>query len=118
MDNYNVLENSEKKFVAIKVGFNWTAFFFPWLWALLNKLYLISVIVFSLFLIFSLYFNKSQELLIMHFIGILFIGYYIGSEGNRFKEKYYLKRGYEFRETITADSPEFAIKKYLKGINS
>ena len=45
MKNYNIYMNPQGDYRAIKEGWSWTAFFFIWIWALINKLWKLGLIV-------------------------------------------------------------------------
>ncbi|MBE3102285.1 MAG: DUF2628 domain-containing protein [Firmicutes bacterium] len=121
MKQYKVFKNPSGSIEAVKQGWSWPAFFFSFIWAMVKKMWRIGVGVligclvvgFIIGLIFSDAGSaKAGDLLINIFAIILNIIF--GVNGNSWREKNLLSRGFEQVGTVTAANPESAVALHEK----
>ena len=80
-----------KNAIFLSNGFNFWAFLFSFIWALKNRLWLVSIALVFVYTIFGLVDNISIEL-----ISVLF-SFWFGLEANNFKEAKLTKKGFKFQ---------------------
>ena len=100
-------ESEENKYVSVKRGFSWTGFFFGALWAFLNELYVIGLVLVIIFV--------GLRYLEPHAGGLIVVPYFlipiiVGWLGNDFKRSKLLKKGYTFSKTVQAEDAKTAIE--------
>lgn len=121
-----IYKHPSGKIEVVKQGWSWPAFFFIWIWAMAKKIWHVgTIVVFSIvILIFmKLYYGIGiQDIATISFIidGIfaITVGIIFGKNGNFWREKNLLKRGYEFRGNVAAENAEQAIAMFLKSENN
>lgn len=95
----NESEEEDKKHEAVKRGFSWTGFFFGALWAFLNELYVLGLLLFITYIgLLYLKPHAGRMIVIPHFLIPLTIGWL----GNDFKRSKLIKKGYTFSKTVNA----------------
>jgi hypothetical protein len=144
LKEYNIYENPFGFQEAVKIGWSWPAFIFGGFWALWKKLWFIGSITICVYLIMfitleflswfyffkylSVSFFKPFEGLIENYTNFAFfrsiffligliISIFFGKHGNKWREKNLISRGFEFKGTIRAETPEGAIAKHFKNSN-
>jgi len=112
MKVFNIYKNEFGDYKAIKVGWSWTGFFFKWLWALYNKLWLVAILYFILICVFfSLI--KPSDLESAKFIITIISSIIFGSCGNDWKANDLLNKGYTCKGFVTAFNQIDAIDIYI-----
>jgi hypothetical protein len=97
--------------VAVKDGFSWPAFFFSFLWALTQKLWLIAVILFLAELAVGLVTDMLDvATAIAISLGVMLI---VGWIGNDLKRRGLARRGLVEQGVVMALSREEAVRRYF-----
>src|SRR2546426_4124473 len=97
---------------AVKRGFCWPGFFFTWIWAIVNRLWLVGGVLFAIDLVrvsISLQFFQLSPLLVA--FGGLVVAFVVGLNGNRWKSEALERRGYQYLGAISARTPAEALSK-------
>jgi hypothetical protein len=97
--------------VAVKDGFSWPAFFFSFLWALTQRLWLVALVLFAVEMLLMIpftYLDGATEA-----AGSLGVMLVLGWIGNDLKRRGLEKRGLEQHEVVLADSAEAAVRRYF-----
>ena len=117
MKQYKIYANPQGTYEAVKQGWSWPAFFFSMIWAMVKKMWGLGVGLLVAF--FALGFvigisgaGQGGEVLIN--IASIIGSIVFGINGNKWRENNLPKRGYEYKETVTAANPEGAIALYMK----
>jgi len=120
MKTYNLYKHPRLEIVEpVKVGFSWPAFFFSFFWMLIKSLwlqasvYLIACIVFSSLDKVAEKANSDflDTLMLIFIPAVMFVP---GIMGNKWREKKMRKQGYEFMDTIQAESAIVAVAQITK----
>jgi hypothetical protein len=123
MKKYNIFKHENYYLEAVKKGWSWPAFFFVPIWAMLKKMWGLGVGVFIgelllyVIVVLDAVINRrpgGEGLLRIAGIIIMVI---FGGNGNSWREKNLVSRGFEQVDTVTAESPEHALALYLKNAN-
>ena len=117
MKHYRIFEHPAGNIEAVKLGWSWPAFFFPVIWALFKKMWWLGGCVFAFsFLAFLLPDEALYESAILDVIAVIEIvlRFIFGVNGNRWRENNLQSRGYDYKETRTAENPDGATALYLK----
>jgi len=122
MKQYKIYSNPQGSYEAVKQGWSWPAFFFNCIWAMVKKMWGIGVgVLVSFFaigvgvLVSSVALGASGQgagALLDVISIILYIIF--GINGNKWRENNLQKRGYDYKNTATAENPEGAIALYMK----
>lgn len=120
MKTFNVYRHPDQGFEAVKVGFSWPALSAGLIWMLAKQLWGLSALWIALYVSLSLVESGagesesggSQTLVYLHLVA----GYFVlsllpGFKGNEWREKNLVKRGFELRGTVQAETPEAAISQ-------
>jgi hypothetical protein len=117
MKQFKVFKHPAGEVQAVKQGWCWPAFFFSLIWAMVAKMWELGVgyLVFSIILgivVAASDGGDGGETLIN--IVSLAINIIFGVNGNAWREKNLLSRGFELRDTVTAANKDGAIALFLK----
>ena len=117
MKQYKIFKHPSGNSEAVKQGWSWPAFFFSFMWAMVKKQWVLGVAVFIGMLVFGFILGAAGggdggEALIN--IVAIIINIVFGINGNSWREKNLISRGYEQVDTVTAANPEGAVALYLK----
>ncbi len=117
MKQYKVFKHPSGNSEAVKQGWSWPAFFFSFIWAMVKKQWAlgVSVLIGTLtfgFIVGAAGGGEGGDALI-NIISIL-INIIFGINGNSWREKNLISRGYEQADTVSAANPEGAVALYLK----
>jgi hypothetical protein len=121
MKQYKIFKHPSGTSEAIKQGWSWPAFFFSYIWAMVKKQWalgvtaLIAVLMFG-FVVGAAGGDEGGDALI-NIVSII-INIVFGINGNLWREKNLISRGYELMDTVTAANPEGAVALYLKAANA
>ncbi len=116
---FKVFKHSTLGYRAVKVGFSWPGLFFSGIWLLVKRLWGHALVFLSLTLLLSFLevsFEQEENTAGRVLIIWLEIGLYIfvGSKGNEWSAVNLEKRGFEFIETVEAETPSAAIARIAK----
>ena len=117
MKQYKIFKHPSGNSEAVKQGWSWPAFFFSFIWAMVKKQWALGVSVFIGILVFGFIVGAASggdggDALI-NVVSII-IHIVFGMNGNSWREKNLISRGYEQADTVTAANPEGAVALYLK----
>ena len=113
-ETYKVYYHRTGGYRAVKQGFYWLAFWFPFFWAFAMKLWLqgiIGLIVFEVLDSFYWTFREQNDFGhgIVVILLILTNSIIFGAFGKRWRTKSLVKRGFEYIDTVIAKYPDAAI---------
>jgi len=114
METFTVYRTDEDRFDAVKEGFNWPAFFFPYIWPFTVGLYWIGGIVLGAWLIdrfvIGPLFMATRDAYalggspvalagsLVTFVILLAAAFWLGFDGNRLRGRHLERRGYQVVE--------------------
>lgn len=104
---------------AVKVGFSWPAAFFVVIWMLVKKLWLASglwilaLIVLAILQDAALKSGSTGALLVVA-AGHLALALVPAFKGNEWRTRDLARRGFEFVDSVSAETPDAAIAQALK----
>jgi hypothetical protein len=121
MKQFKVLKYPAGEVQAVKQGWCWPAFFFGFIWAMAAKMWGLGFGVLAAFIIAGAISGVSgagggAEALIN--IASIVLAIVFGINGNEWREKNLLSRGFELKETVTADNKDGAIALFIKGASA
>lgn len=115
INQYKIYQNPQGEYEAVKEGWSWPAFFFSWIWAMVKKLWKPGGIALAVLFVLSVISSAIGDYMgILVNIGALVIGLIFGTIGYQWREKNLPERGYEYKTTVTASTPEGAIALYVE----
>jgi hypothetical protein len=127
MKTYKIFVNPQGTGEAVKQGWSWPGFFFNIIWALIKKMWVLGVVLVIVF--FALGFievsievssGKEAAAGISAITSILnlIMAVIFGVNGNKWREKSLLSRGFDYQDTVDAQNPEAAMAKWFKDSKS
>jgi hypothetical protein len=118
MKQFKIFKHPAGEIQAVKQGWCWPAFFFEWIWALFSKMWALGfgVLIGSFILGVVAAMAGASEEAINGLSGLLslILCFVFGVNGNEWREKNLLSRGFDFKDTVTAANKEGAIALFLK----
>lgn len=104
---------------AVKVGFSWPAAFFVVIWMLVKKLWLASGLWMLAFLVVTILQDAalksgSMGALLVVAAGHLALALVPAFKGNEWRARDLARRGFEFVDSVSAETPDAAIAQALK----
>jgi hypothetical protein len=118
MKQYKIFKHPAGANEAVKQGWSWPAFFFSFIWAMVKKQWLLGVAVLVGMFIFGFIVGLSGGGDALVNIVSIIINCVFGINGNAWREKNLISRGYELVDTVSASNPEGAVAMYLKAENT
>jgi hypothetical protein len=115
MKNYKIyVHDALSSTEAVKDGWSWPAFFFPWIWAFVKGLNglgagLLAWLFFSGFLGYFGELNDAEGLATLMWLITIGIRFWLGTEGNNKRGEMLITKGYSFQTTLLASNPKVAI---------
>ena len=114
MKTFKVYEHELYGYEAIKQGFSWPALFFGFIWAMVKKLWKVSVLLFLAFILINLLSTIVREshsilLSLLSTVGYLFLWLIPALQGNMWREHQLETSGYHFIKTVVATNPAQAV---------
>jgi len=111
---YKVYEHDIHGYEAVKQGFSWPAFFFGFIWALVKKLWKISVVLFLAFILLNLLSTLALEshsllLSLVTTIGYLLLWLIPALKGNIWREHQLGSSDYHPVKTVAATNSAQAV---------
>ena len=117
MKQYKIFKHPSGNSEAVKQGWSWPAFFFSFIWAMVKKQWALGFAVlvgfFVLGFIIGAVGGGDSSDAIINVIALI-INIVFGINGNSWREKNLISRGYEQADTVTAANPEGAVALFLK----
>jgi len=118
MKQYKIYVNKIGLNEAVKQGWSWPALFFSWIWAFIKKMNAIGGAVLGGFILLGILSGANGEdsagaLDTVMGLATLAVPVVFGVNGNAWREKNLLSRGYEFKGTVTAPTDEAAVAIYF-----
>ena len=120
MNQYKIFEHPAEKIEAVKEGWSWPAFFFNSIWALVKRMWVLGGILCVVFFVLGFIGGitgggTGRAINTLIWIASLAISVVFGLNGNSWRESNLGSRGYKFKTTVTAATPEGAIGLYIEG---
>ena len=115
MKKFNIYINKINIQEIIKIGWSWPAFLFGAIWAFSKGLYEVGILFLTYNIIANIigYLTYSLELvLILNLISIIALIIF-GLKGNKWLENKILKKGFEYKITITGNDKEDALNSIM-----
>ena len=103
MKNYKIyVHDALSSTEAVKDGWSWPAFFFPWIWAFVKGLNglgagLLAWLFFSGFLGYFGELNDAEGLATLMWLITIGIRFWLGTEGNNKRGEMLITKGYSFQ---------------------
>lgn len=121
MKQYKIFKHPSGSSEAVKQGWSWPAFFFNCIWAMAKKQWALGVAVLIGFLVLGFVVGAAGGREggegFINFASFI-VSIIFGMNGNSWREKNLISRGYEQEDTVTAANPEGAVALYLKAANA
>ena len=119
MNQYKIFEHPTGEIEAIKEGWSWPAFFFNSIWALVKKMWVLGGILCAVFFVLGWISGLTsggtgRTINALIWIGSFAVSVVFGLNGNSWRESNLESRGYEFKTTVTAETPEGAIALFIE----
>jgi hypothetical protein len=112
MQAYEVFKSPDKSYRAVKRGFSWPGFFFTWIWALTQKMWLVGLGLLVIALPIVLLVKPLSREIPFLLLGVsLVYRFAVGLKGNSWRSKNLEYQGCKFLGTINAGSPQDALSK-------
>ncbi len=115
MKKYKIYKSPLGMIEAVKTGWSWPGFFFTFIWLLVKKLYLTAGMVFLIAIVVGFAEFEVGVTGLSSFFN-LFIGVVVGLGGNQGRIKNLIDRGFIFKTTVSAKTPEGALASYTNKI--
>lgn len=117
MKSYKVFKHPDGSTEAVKQGWSWPAFFFGFIWAFVKKLWALGagvlIAIFMLGFILGLADAGEGAEALINIVAII-INVVFGVNGNQWRSKNLLSRGFEQVDTLDAANPDEASALFLK----
>lgn len=117
MKEYKIFQHPQGSIEAVKQGWSWPAFFFGFIWALVKKMTGLGIGVLVAFValgVISAAAGGEAEQAIdgLSSLGGLILSVAFGVNGNAWREKNLAARGFAYKTTVQAATPEGATALY------
>ena len=117
MKQFKVFEHPTGEVQAVKQGWCWPAFFFSFIWAMVSKMWGLGIGVFLASLTLGFVIGASGAGAggdaIINIISII-VNIIFGVNGNAWREKSLISRGFELKDTVTASNKDGAVALFIK----
>jgi hypothetical protein len=121
MNQYKVYKHPSGATEAVKQGWSWPAFFFSFFWAMVKKMWGLGVGwligFFVIGMIVGMAGGGPDGDILINIAGLI-ANIIFAVNGNSWREKNLVSRGFERVDVVTASNPEGAMALYLKAANS
>jgi len=118
MKQYKILKHPSGEIEAVKQGWSWPGFYFSFIWAMVKKMWALGIgflaAFFFLGIILGLSGTESGAADGLINIAAFIVNIVFGINGNSWREKNLLARGFEIKDTVTASNPDGAMALFLK----
>lgn len=113
MKQYKIYTSPLGKVEAVKQGGSWPAFFFSFIWACVKGMWALGIGIFvALFVVGLIFeFSGTDETASNGIINLatIVVATVFGAQGNAWREKNLLSRGFSMAATVSAANPEGAL---------
>lgn len=102
---------------AIKKGFSWPGFFFGAIWAFAERLWGIASLLVLVFIILRFIEGIAEDSIGLMFVVLalhLGVSMFVAFQGNEWKRRRLLRKGYTLTKTVEAKNPDAAIAALLE----
>lgn len=127
MKTYKIYSSPQGQNDAVKQGWSWPGFFFSIIWALIKKMWVLGFSLLVLFLVLgfiegAIEVSSGEDAAlgmaaITGFLNLI-IAIIFGINGNKWREKKLISRGFDYKDTVNANNPEAAVALWMKDSNS
>ena len=111
MKRYKIYKSPLGMIEAVKKGWSWPGFFFSLIWLLVKKIYVTAGIIWFIAIVIVLIEVETGGTVLSTFYN-LSIGVIVGLGGNQWRIKNLVSRGFIFKTTVRAKTPEGALALY------
>lgn len=118
MKQYKIFKHPSGSSEAVKQGWSWPAFFFSSIWAMVKKQWTLGVGTLVGLMLFGFIVGTSGSSDALINIVSLIMNIIFGINGNSWRGKNLISRGYEQVDTVTASNSEGAVALYLKAASA
>ena len=120
MRTFHVYEDPTLGANAVKIGFCWPAFFFGIIWMAASRLWGWALLWFGLYLLLALLEEGvgDDAGMILVLVGYLVLWLVPGFQGNAWRAKNLLSRGFEFEAAVQAENKDAAIASATRAVQS
>ena len=115
MKKYKIYKSPLGMIEAVKTGWSWPGFFFTFIWLLVKKLYLTAGMVFLIVIVVGFGEFEFGVTGLSSFFNLL-IAVVVGWGGNQGRIENLIDRGFIFKTTVSAKTPEGALASYTNKI--
>ena len=112
MKKYKIYKSPLGMIEAVKTGWSWPGFFFTVIWLLVKKLYLTAGMVFLIAIVVGFVELETGGTVFSSFFSVS-IGLIVGLKGNQWRVKNFISRGFIFKTTVSAQTPDGALASYI-----
>jgi hypothetical protein len=112
MKRYKILKSPLGMIEAVKIGWSWPGFLFTMIWLLVKKLYVTAGIVWSIAIVITFVELETGGTVFSSFFSVS-IGLIAGLKGNQWRVKNFISRGFIFKTTVSAQTPDGALASYI-----
>ena len=116
MKRYKIYKSPLGMIEAVKKGWSWPGFLFTLIWLLVKKLYVTAGIVWSIAIVIGFVELETGGTVFSSFFSAS-IGLIVGLKGNQLRIKNLIDRGFIFKTTVSAKTPEGALASYTTNTN-
>ena len=117
MKQFKVFKHPAGEVQAIKQGWCWPAFFVSFIWAMVGKMWGLGFGTLGLIFVlgFIVGFSGAGEGgdALLNVLSLL-VNIVFGANGNNWREKNLVSRGFELKDTVTAANKDGAIALFMK----
>ena len=117
MNQYKIFKHPSGVCEAVKQGWSWPAFFFGVVWAMVKKMWALGLGVLLAFVLLGIVSGvaagASGSDALFNVVNLI-AAIVFGMNGNQWREKNLVARGFEHMDTVTAGNPEGATALYFK----
>lgn len=121
MKQYKVFRHPDGRLEPVKQGWSWPAFFFSWFWALFKRMWVLglSLTAANAFLggfleVLRQLGNDVDAVDALWTVAVIVLHVVFGLKGNTWRETNLQRRGYDYRDVVTAATPDGAAALFLK----
>lgn len=120
MKTYKIFVSPLGQIEAVKQGWSWPGCLFSTVWTLVKKMWGIAAVLWGAYIFGSILMGQALLAEAHGFFFLLMaalnigVPILVGSQGNKWREKNLLTRGYEDKEMVQAQTPEAALALWVK----
>jgi len=118
---FTVFKHPTGETQAVKQGWCWPAFFFNIFWAMFAKMWVLGsslLIAFFILGFISGLSGESEGIEAIINIASIIVSIVFGVNGNKWRKKHLISRGFDLMDTVTAANKDGAVALFLKNANT